>query len=330
MNTSKPGATLQKHLEVKPNAFMNTQQYLYKLATIFQTDNTAFILPIVDDKGYITGYYPTKAQYCQVLQDGDQFFYQFQFPNGTRTFPIEEVGVLNKYLYKSDFFGASNAPLLSTLELLEANNQAAVEGMKNSASVRFLAKIANVLKDKDEKKARERLSAENLNVKNNGGVFLYDQKIEKVEPIKSEPFTINAAQQRLIEDNVFSYFGVTRAILQNDFKSDDWSAFYEGNIEPFALQCSLAHTNMTFTENALSYGNQITFTANRLQYLSPEQQRDIFTALFDRGLMTANQGADMFFLPRTENGDTYYIRKEYQDMSEVQNGEIIEESTTEN
>lgn len=310
--------TLRKHLQFKPNPFMNTQQYLYKLATIYETENTVFVLPVVDADGAVTGYYPTKAQFCRVLEDKGRYFYQFTFSSGTRTFPIEEVGVLNKYLYKSDFFGTDNSALIPTLELLEANAAAAKEGMKNSAGVRFLAKMASVIKEKDSAKARTELRKENLNIENNGGIFLYDQKVESVTPIKSEPFIINAAQQKLIEDNVYNYFGVTRDILQNNFESDDWAAYYEGKIEPFALQASLTHTNMTFTENALSYGNEIMFTANRLQYLSPEQQRDIFQTLFDRGVMSGNEGAEMFNLPSLGiDGDKHFIRKEYIDLTEI-------------
>ena len=44
--------------------------------------------------------------------------------------------------------------------------------------------------------------------------------------------------------------------------------FYEGAIEPVAIQMSQCFTNALFTDNERNFGNEITFEANRLQYAS--------------------------------------------------------------
>ena len=94
------------------------------------------------------------------------------------------------------------------------------------------------------------------------------------------------------------------------------SHYYEGKIEPFAIQASLTHTSMKFTDKELAYGNKIIFTANRLQYESTTTKLNAITSLFDRGMLTQNQAADIMQLPHVEGGDKYYIRKEYMDMAE--------------
>ena len=198
-----------------------------------------------------------------------------------------------------------------TMQLIQAQNQGIIEGVKNSASIRFLAKLANVLKPDDISKERKRFTEENLASDNNGGVMLYDQKYEDIKQIESKPFTINAAQAAQIKENVFNYFGTSEAILQNKYTSDEWNAYYEGKIEPFAIEMSLVHTNMTFNEHQIAYGNEIIFTANRLQYLSNTEKLNTVTQLFDRGFITHNQGLEIFNMAPVKGGDKRYIRKEY-------------------
>ena len=96
-----------------------------------------------------------------------------------------------------------------------------------------------------------------------------------------------------------------------------WAAYYEGEIEPFAIQASLVHTNMKYTDRELGFGNAIVFTANRLQYETTDTKLAVGTSLFDRGVMTQNQVCDIFQLPHIEGGDKYYIRKEYVDTANL-------------
>lgn len=330
--TGANNGPFERALQYRPNPNMNTSQYLYKLATIYMVDNTAFVLPLYEnDFKTVCGYYPVKPQNVVAKKYNNGIFFQFRFNGGQVTLEKDSVGIMNQYLYDSDFFGKSNAVLNPTMDLINANNQGIIEGVKNSASIRFIAKLAQSLQPKDIEKERKRLVKDNLSSKNNGGVFLIDSKYEDAKQITSEPFTVNAAQMRQIEENVFTYFGVNKNILQNKFNSEEWSAFYEGKIEPFAIQASLTHTNMTFSENALAYGNSIIFTANRLQYLSPSEKINIVQTLFDRGMMTGNQGCEVFNLPNLgADGDKYYIRKEYIDMQDDKKQNMTEKEDDNN
>ena len=100
--------------------------------------------------------------------------------------------------------------------------------------------------------------------------------------------------------------------MQNKFTSDEWNAYYEGKIEPFAIEASLVHTNMKFSQHEVAFGNEIIFTANRLQYASNDEKLNIVTQLFDRGFLTHNQGLEIFNMASLgEIGEQRYIRKEY-------------------
>ena len=308
--------TFQRFLQTRPNPNMNTQQYLYQLATKYRADNTVFILPIYDESySRPVAFYPVRRANVEYLvyQNGDYF--KFNFVNGSYTLPKDEIGILNRFTYASDFYGAKNDVLRPTLDLINATNEGIIEGLKNSASVRFIAKLSSVLKPDDIAKERKRLVEDNLSAQNNGGAFLVDAKYDDVKQISSEPYTVNAAQMREIEESVYTFFGVNKNILQSKFTPDEWAAYYESEIEPFAIQAGLVHTNMKFTDRELGFGNEILFTSNRLQYESTQVKLNVGTSLFDRGVMTQNQVCDIFQLPHVEGGDRYFIRKEYQDTS---------------
>lgn len=55
-----------------------------------------------------------------------------------------------------------------------------------------------------------------------------------VKQLTQQSYTVNAAQITAIEENVFNYFGVNKAVLQNSAFGDAFSAFYEGAIVPDA------------------------------------------------------------------------------------------------
>lgn len=314
---------LSKTLLFKPNPFQDTYKFLYRLATILLVNNTAFVCPIEDDFGRLVGYYPLLPQNCEVIDVGGKPYLRYSFATGQKAaVEFEKVGILTRFQYSNDFFGADNRAFNPTMQLIHTNNQGIINGVKNSAAIRFLAKIANLFDAEDIKKERERFTKDNLSADNQSGMIIYDNKFSEVKQVDSKPFTINANQMMQIKENVFDYFGVSEGIIQNKYNEDEWNAFYEGAIEPFALQLSLVMTNMTFTEHQISCGNSIIFTANRLQYASNQTKLSISTQLFDRGLINRNAVMDIWNMAHVENGDKYYIRKEYTEVSQLGKEEI--------
>ena len=153
-------------------------------------------------------------------------------------------GIMTRFQYSDDFFGESNAALSPTMELVNIQNQGISEGVKNAATFRFMARVSNFTKSEDLAKERARFSRENL--QSGGGVILWPNTYTDIKQIESKPFVVDAEQMASIRENVFDYFGVNSDILQNKAYGDAWSAFYEGAIEPFAIQFSDIMTKMLF------------------------------------------------------------------------------------
>ena len=144
---------LSKTLLFKPNPFQDTYKFLYRLATILLVNNTAFVCPIEDDFGRLVGYYPLLPQNCEVIDVGGKPYLRYSFATGQKAaVEFEKVGILTRFQYSNDFFGADNRAFNPTMQLIHTNNQGIINGVKNSAAIRFLAKIANLFDAEDIKK----------------------------------------------------------------------------------------------------------------------------------------------------------------------------------
>ena len=307
---------LARILSHRPNPYMNTSQFLYRTATIYAATNNAFIVPLYGpDYQTITGYYPLCPERVEIVQVQGKPYLRYTFANGQRAaVELENAGVLTQMQFKNDFFGDSNAGIIDpTLKLIDIQNQGIVQAVKNGATLRFIAKLAQTLKDSTIREERARLREENLAAENTGGIFLVDAKYSDVKQIDSKAFVVDAEQMKIINENVYNYFGVNEYILQNKFNEEQFNAWYEGKLEPFIVQLGLALTNMTFSDHEIAFGNEIMFSANRLQYASTNAKLQVSQQLFDRGILSQNDVCDIWQLPHIEGGDKRYIRGEYKD-----------------
>lgn len=319
---------LANRLKTKANDVMDTSKFLYRLATILQVTNNVIIIPTHDEiSEKINGYYPIIAEDAKVVEYKNDLYITFYFMNKKRAMLLNEVGILNQFQFRDELFGNDNKPLRSTLNLLHKQDEGIVEAIKNGASIRFMAQLSNALRDDTLDEERKRFAKQNL-ADNDTGVMLFDSKYKEVKQVTSQPFTIDDKQMQHIKDSVYAHFGVNDKILQNNFNSQEWASFYEGKIEPFAIQASLVLTNMTFTEREQSHKNMVMLTANRMQYLSPQEKLSIVTQLFDRGFLTHNQGREIYNMAPVEGGDKYYIRKEYSETQKL-DSDLIEHNELE-
>lgn len=309
---------LERVLQYKPNYFMDTVKFIKRLATILAVENTAFIVPIEDEAGNLCGWYPIRPQRCEVVEAAGQVYLRYLFANGEYgAIEFERVGIMTDFEYSDDLFGEDNTTLKPTMQLIHTQNEGIINAVKNSANIRFLAKVANMLKPEDIKKERERFTEDNLSADNKSGMIIYDNKFSDLKQVESKPYTPNALQMQQIQDSVCTHFGTSMDILQNKFDENTWNAYYEGKIEPFAIQLSLVMTNMTFTKREIAQGNAIVFSANRLQYASNATKLQVSTQLFDRALLCRNDVMDIWNMAHVEGGEKYYIRKEYTEVGRL-------------
>lgn len=310
--------TLQKSLKTAPNDWQTWGQFLYRLSTILDVQNTAFIVPVMNNYGTTTGVYPILPSFCEIIEYGGEPWLRYMFNSGNfAAIELKYCGIMTKFQYSDDFFGENNAALTPTMELINIQNQGITEGVKSSATFRFMARINNFTSAEDLTKERKRFTKENLQ-NGDGGVLLFPNTFSDIKQIESKPFVVDEAQMESIRKNVFDYFGINEEVIQNKAYGDAWSAFYEGAIEPFAIQFSDVVTKMLFTAEEKSDGNFIMATANRLQYMSNSEKLNVSAQMADRGIMNRDEIREIWNLPPLPDGQgkAYTIRGEYYLLNE--------------
>lgn len=311
------GRGIKAILEGRPNPFMTSAQFLYKTATIYDAKNTCIITPVLDGFDRLIGYYPVNPAQTEIIDVDGVPFLRYRFKNGQwAAIEFFRCGIVSKYLYNSDIFGEDNKALNPTMQLLSMQNQGIAEGIKNSASFRFMATVNNFVKGKDLAAERKNWVEENLGT-DSGGLALFPNNYTNVQQIQSSAKVVDVEQMNLIQTRAMNYFGTNEDVLQNKAVGDKWSGYYEGKIEPFAIQLSQALTVMTYTELERKRGNAIVWSANRLQYMTTAEKKEVSTQLFDRAILSINMVMDIWNLPHVPDGDKRYIRKEYIEINQL-------------
>lgn len=314
--------SLQSKLRQGPNQWQTWSQFLYRASTILDVTNNCFIVPVFDERMIITGLFPVLPSMCTLVEYDGEIWIRYQFSNGLiGAVEFRKCAILTKHQYKDDFFGSSNTPLHDTMQLIHIQNQGIEEAVKNTSTFRFMAQLSNFAKPDDLAKERERFTAENLSTESSaGGFLLFPNTYKDIKQVDVKPYTVDADQMEQIRQNVYNYFGVNEDVLQNKAYGDAWSAFYEGAVEPFAIQFSEAVTKALFSERERAQGSELMATSNRLQYMSNADKLNVSSQLLDRGIFSINDVRDIWNLPHVEGGDERIIRGEYYPAAEKING----------
>ena len=313
--------SLQSKLRQGPNQWQTWSQFLYRTSTILDVNNTAFIVPVFDERMLITGVFSVLPNQCSLVEYDDEIWLRYQFANGQyAAVEFKKCAILTKHQYRSDFFGESNKPLHETMQLIHIQNQGVEEGVKNAATFRFMAQLANFAKPEDLAKERERFTKENLSTESeSGGFLLFPNTYKDIKQIDVKPYALDAEQMKAINENVFNYFGVNEKVLTNAAKAEELEAFFDGAIEPFAIQISEAMTKMLFSERERAQGSYIIANANRLQYMSTAAKVQMAKELGDRGAILIDEIRALFnYGPLPDGaGQVAPIRGEYKATEEL-------------
>ena len=318
--SAKP--SLQAKLRQGPNQWQTWSQFLYRVSTILDCTTTAVIVPVLDEYLQTTGYFPVLPGKCVVVDYEGEPWLRYKFAHGqTAATPMRDCAVLTKYQFASDFFGDGNNALDETMKLVHLQNEGISEAVKNSATYRFMATLTNFSTAEDLAKERKRFSRANLTAEAEAenGLLLFPNGYKDVKQIESKPYTVDAPQMELIKTNVANYFGVNERVMQNLAGGDDLDAFFNGAIEPFAIQFSECMTKAVFTERERAQGSYLIANANRLQYMSVSSKVQMAKELGDRGAILIDEIRELFNYPPLPDGagQVAPIRGEYKATDEL-------------
>lgn len=312
---------LKAKMKHAPNEWMTYPQFLARCSTILDCTNNLFIVPVQDEYLQTTGFFPVLPERVKLIEDKKgKLWLVYTFRNNLQGIvEFDRCAYLNKHQYKSDFFGDSNRALDNTMDLIAIQDQGIKEAVKNGATYRFMARVSNFTSPDDLANERTRFTKENLSGEN-GGLLLFPNTYQDIKQIQDSAFKVDTEQLKLIQTNVFDYFGVNEDIIQGKADSDMLDAFFNSAIEPFAIALSEAMSRAIYTERERSFGNHVYVNANRLQYMSQTAKVTVAKELGDRGILTVNEIRELFNYAPLPDGDVAFIRGEYKPIEEKVNG----------
>ena len=316
---------IQFILKTRPNPYMNSYDFFYKVITLLCMQNNAFIFIDRNDDLSVNAIYPIPYSTLTILESGKNIYLQFSFIGGqTIVLPYENIIHLRRFFYKHDLLGEPNdAALIPTLELIHTTDEGMINAIKSSASLRGILKFSSaMMKPEDMKKQRDLFVKEYLSIDNQGGIGAVDAKADFI-PLDSKPVLIDDKQMATIKQKVYDYFGVNEQIVTSHYTEEEWNAFYESVLEPISVQMGLEFTTKLFSERELGFGNEIIFESNRLQYASVSSKVNLINNLMQFGILTINEAREILNMGPVEKGDRRLQSLNYINIAradEYQNG----------
>lgn len=280
----------------KPNPFMTVYHFLYKIVSLWLSQNNEFIYIDIDDKGYLRGLYPLNPLFCTLIEYENEIWLKFQFLNGNIYYvKYSRIIHLRDYYIDHDFYGDSNDVLMSAIETQTVADDGIKNAIKISTSLRGIIKAQNaMLKNKDIQDMRD--SFVNDLLKSTSGIAGLDARMDFKE-INIEPVLLNKEQLEMVNGNIYGYFMISPKIIKSEYTADEWNAFYESVLEPRAIQMGQTFTNAIFGDKAIRDGHCIEFSVNRIKYAKTDTKISLIKEAGSLGLITVDEGREILDLP---------------------------------
>ena len=289
-------AAVERLLSESPNAYMSGYDLLYKTATAYFTANNAFILIDRDGSGGISAFYPlTPASVEFIGAAGGSVFVKMTFPDGKPvTLPYADIIHLRRHFANNELLGNDNAPLYPLIDTAHTLNEATGAAVKNATNIRGILKFTSLVNPAQIKAEKETFVKDYLTVSNAGGIAATDQRFEFI-PTNTAPYSVPSEQVDSVNRQIYAYLGISPKIVSGDYSEDEFAAFYESLLEPFALQLSLEATRKC--------GGAVRFTSERLEFSSARTRISLLRELLPFGVISINEARRLLALPEVPDGD---------------------------
>ena len=288
INVSK--SRYNRLIQFRPNPYTSAYKFYYRIATQYKIYNNAFVYPVWNTvTGELEALYNVNAYAVELVSVGGEMYCKMRFATGNvYTCPYADLIHISRHNNDNDVFGDNNKPITPVLQTADTFNQSMGKLAELVAVIRGILKVSQVTKDADLNRRRDEFIRDNLKIENNGsGVIVTDNKYEYT-PITDKQTPIPTGQLEYVKGEIYDYFGVNEAIVQNKETPEQASAFYNGEIAPFYEQLSQAFTNALFSGREFGYGNEIIFEGNSLQNEKLSDKTAALKFLADIGAITVD------------------------------------------
>ena len=308
-------------LLAEPNPIMTGAAFRQRLAWQYMLKNNAFAYIVRDANGFAIQMYPLEWTSVEALLDENrQLYLRFNLQTGKQAvISYEDVIHIPRDVGGNELFGRPNQKALETLmEVAEASDRSIIQAVKNGGAIKWLLKYTRGMKPEDLRTRAKEFAKSFLDTENteDGSIGVAatgaDAEAKQVEPHDYVP---NAMVMSAVNKRLMAYFGTNEKIINSSYTEDEWNAYFENVIEPFAQAMAEEFTRKLFSRWERNRGNRITMDSTSLQYASMASKLNL-VQMVDRGALTPNEWRQILNLSPIEGGDKPIRRLDTQVVKE--------------
>lgn len=304
----------------RPTEWMTTADFLEKITILLELNKNVFIYPMyyVTNAGerFYTGLYPLKPSEVQYKTDeGGRMYVEMQFQNGYQTtVPSDSLIHWRKDYGVNDYFGGGmfggndDAGLLTMLKRYDQLTQGIAKALEVSCKINGIVKYNTY--HADETMAEKMVEFEQRLQANESGILATDLSTEyqhiprDVKVVDKE--TLDFFYQTILRAN-----GTSLPILNGDYTKAQKEAYYEHALEADIKSLGQAFDRAVFTEREISFGNQIAFYPNEINFMSMENKIEALKTGLPAGIFTKDEARELLGYPPLPNGAGQVIPQGY-------------------
>ena len=308
-------------LLAEPNPMMTGAAFRQRMAWQYMLKNNAFAYIVRDANGFAIGIYILEWTSVEALLDDQRRLYlRFNLKTGKQAvISYEDVIHIARDVGDNELFGSPNQKALETLmEVAGASDRSIIQAVKNGGAIKWLLKYTRGMRPEELKTRAKEFAKSFLDTENSedGSIGVAatgaDAEAKQVEPHDYVP---NAMIMGNINKRLMAYFGTNEKIINSSYTEDEWNAYFENVIEPFAQAMAEEFTRKIFSRQERARGNRIAMDSTSLQYASMSSKLNL-VQMVDRGALTPNEWRQILNLPPIEGGEKPIRRLDTQPVKE--------------
>lgn len=312
----------------RPNEYMTPCDFLEKITILLELNKNVFIYPSYymtrGGERYYTGLYPLKpSEVSYMTNDKGDLFIKMRFMNGYETtLPADSVIHWRKDYGINDYFGGGafggndNAGLLTMLDRYDQLTQSIAKALEISCNINAIVNY-NAYNDDDSMKAKRAKFEEDLRA-NKSGILFTDLKMD-VEKFPRDVKLVDAETIKFFHDTILRANGTSLAILNGNYTKAEKEAYYEHAIEADVKALGQAFSRCIFSDRGASYGNEIVFFPNEIQFMSMENKISFAQIAMPAGALMKDEFRALFGYAPLPDGQGQVIAQGYNNLLDENN-----------
>lgn len=316
----------------RPNEYMTTADFLEKITILLELNKNVFIFPVYyvtnTNERFYTGLYPLKPSQVQyMMNDKQELFINLQFANGYETtVPSNSLIHWRKDYGVNDYFGGGmfggndDVGLMKMLREYDKLLQSIAKGLEISCKINGVVNYDSYL-GKEETDAA--IKDFQKRIENNESGILFTDLSTKYTDIPRNPKLVDRETLNFFYETILRANGTSLPILNGDYTKEQKEAYYEHALEADIKSLGQAFTRAMLTEREVSFGNEIVFYPNAINFMSMKEKISWLQTSLPAGLLMKDEARELMGYPPLPDGQGQVVPQGYNSLLDTYNNNKI-------